>query len=305
MIAELPLTGNTASPDVAALLEAVTVLRELNRSGRTNVPEPATTEGATSFVPARWQGYLQQSQSAGRGAAYRHYWELGVLYGVQAGLRAGDVWVPGSRRYTDPATLLIPAEQWAVQRDDFCAVTGTNTDPNEQLRQLEQDLHAAVADLERVLAEPGTEGLARLDDDGDLIVAPLAAEQLPAEVEALALGVAARLPQVHLPALLIEVDRHTGFTEEFTHAGGAQPRNPNLSRNLYAALIAYACNLGSAGMADASGISEDMLAWTSQWYLRQDTLRAANIRLVNAHHRHGPWGTSKPKVTLSPHVPQF
>ena len=39
-------------------------------------------------------------------------------------------------------------------------------------------------------------------------------------------------------------------------------------------------------MADASGISEDALAWTSQWYLRQDTLRAANTRLVNAHHAH-------------------
>ncbi len=46
----------------------------------------------------------------------------------------------------------------------------------------------------------------------------------------------------------------------------------------------YACNLGYAGMADASGISEDTLAWTSQWYLRQDTLRAANAHLVNAHH---------------------
>jgi TnpA family transposase len=39
-------------------------------------------------------------------------------------------------------------------------------------------------------------------------------------------------------------------------------------------------------MADASGISEDALAWTSQWYLRQETLRAANTRLVNAHHAH-------------------
>jgi len=51
-------------------------------------------------------------------------------------------------------------------------------------------------------------------------------------------------------------------------------------------VLAYACNLGYAGMADASGISEDTLAWTSQWYLRQDTLRAANARLVNAHHQH-------------------
>lgn len=39
-------------------------------------------------------------------------------------------------------------------------------------------------------------------------------------------------------------------------------------------------------MADASGISEVQLAWTSQWYLRQETLRAANTGLVNAYHAH-------------------
>ena len=197
------------------------------------------------------------------------------------------MWVSGSRRYTDPATLLVPADTWVTQRNDFCTVTGTSIDPTDQLRRLNAELHAAVADLERILADPDSEGLARLDDDdGALIVSPLAAEQLPADVEALASAAAARLPRVNLPSLLIEVDRDTAFTAEFTHAGGAQPRNPDLARNLYAALIAYACNLGYAGMADASGISEDALAWTSQWYLRQDTLRAANTRLVNAHHRH-------------------
>ena len=166
------------------------------------------------------------------------------------------------------------------------AVTGTDANPQRQLARLEADLHAAVAELEQVLADPNTEGLARLNEDGDLIVSPLAAEQVPAEADALAQAVAARLPQIHLPALLIEVDRDTRFSESFTHAGGAQSRNPDLVRNLYASVLAYACNLGYAGMADASGISEDTLAWTSQWYLRQDTLPAANARLVNAHHQH-------------------
>ncbi len=237
-------------------------------------------------MPARWRGHLDATRGQGRGAAYRHYWELSVLYGARARLRSGDLWVPGSRRYTDPTTLLIPAETWAGQRDDFCAVTGADADPTRQLQRLEAELHAAVTDLERVLADPTSEGLARVDEDGDLIVSPLPAEQIPAEGEALAQAVATRLPQIHLPALLIEVDRGTRFSEAFTHAGGAQPRNPDLTRNLYASLLAYACNLGYAGMADASGISEDTLAWTSQWYLRQDTLREANARLVNAHHRH-------------------
>ena len=79
----------------------------------------------------------------------------GVLYGVQAGLRSGDLWVPGSRRYTDPSTLLLPAERWAGQRDDFCTITGTDPNPSRQLERLDAELHAAVAALETVLADPG------------------------------------------------------------------------------------------------------------------------------------------------------
>jgi len=191
VIAQLPLTGNTASPDVAALLAALEVLRALNAAGRTTVPEQATTAAAISFVPARWRGYLDTSRGQGRGAAYRHYWELSVLYGVQSRLRSGDVWVPGSRRYTDPTTLLIPPETWVTQCDDFSTVTGTHADPGRQLQRLETELHTAVADLERMLADPTSEGLARVGEDGDLIVSPLPAEQLPAEAAALAEAVAA------------------------------------------------------------------------------------------------------------------
>src|SRR3984893_5620974 len=269
VIAALPLTGNTASSPIAALLKAVEVLRDLNAAGRTTVPEDAARTDAMVFVPTRWRSYLDTARGQGRGAAYRHYWELSVLYGVQAGLRSGDLWVPGSRRYTDPSTLLLPPERWAGQRDDFCTVTGSDPNPSRQLERLDAELHAAVAGLETILADPGAEGLARLGADGELIVSPLPAEQVPPDTDTLAEATSARLPRVQLPALLIEVDQLTGFSEEFTHAGGAQPRNPELRRNLYASLITYACNLGYAGMADSSGISEDALAWTSQWYLRQ------------------------------------
>jgi hypothetical protein len=170
----VPLTGNTTSPDVAALLNAVEVLRELNSSGRTIVPDEAITESATLFVPARWRGYLESTRGQGRGAAYQHYWELSVLYEVQARLRSGDVCVPGSRRYTDPTTLLIIVETWVAQRGDFCTVTGIDAHPTRQVqRRLETELHAAVAGLERVLADPASEGLARMGEDGDLIVSPL------------------------------------------------------------------------------------------------------------------------------------
>jgi len=228
VIAALPLTGNTASPDAAALLNAVGVLRELNSAGRTTIPDEAMSPAAASFVPARWCGYLDAARGQGRGAAYRHYWELSVLYAVQARLRAGDVWVTGSRRYTDPATLLIPPDLWISQRDDFCAVTGADPDPRRQLARLEAELHSAVADLERVLAHPSTEGLARLGEDGDLIVSPLPPEQLPADAAAAA--TAARLPRVHLPGLLIEVDRARPPSRAAPPGGRPRKRRGNLHK---------------------------------------------------------------------------
>ena len=136
VIATLPLTGNAASPDVAALLDAVDVLRELNAAGRTSVPEQATTPAATLFVPTRWRGYLDTTRGQGRGAGYRHYWELSVLYGVRARLRSATC---GCR---DPAATPIRPRcssppRRAAQRDDFCAVTGADADPARQLQRLE------------------------------------------------------------------------------------------------------------------------------------------------------------------------
>jgi TnpA family transposase len=98
-----------------------------------------------------------------------------------------------------------------------------------------------------------------------------------------------------LTELLIEVDWETGFSDHLTHAGGATPRLPVLEhrRNLYAALLAQACNYGTARMAELTGISVDALDWTTQWYLREETLRAANTTIVNVHHRHpltASWG---------------
>nr|WP_268240620.1 Tn3 family transposase [Micromonospora sonchi] len=33
------------------------------------------------------------------------------------------------------------------------------------------------------------------------------------------------------------------------------------------------------------GVPYDVLAWTAEWYLRPETLEAANAAVVNYHHR--------------------
>jgi hypothetical protein len=75
-------------------------------------------------VPVRWAGYLEQAAKSRDVTAYRHFWELTVLLGLRDGLRSGDVYVPSSRRYADPASYLFTPEQWAGQRDQFCQLVG-------------------------------------------------------------------------------------------------------------------------------------------------------------------------------------
>ncbi len=276
VIAALPLASG---PTARSLLDAVEILRDLNATGRRRVPDDAPSD----FVPARWQGYLDSARQADRAADHRHYWELAVVYSLQVALRSGDIWVPGSRRYADPASHFIPTSKWPPLRQEFCGITATHADGRQRLDDLNSQLVAAVDALDPILADDA--GAARLDPDGDLVVTPLSAEQVPIEAVALCAEASARLPHVDLPALLIEVDAWTGFTNHLVHAGGVTNRALDLRRNLYATMMAAATNLGFAGMADAAGISEDTLAWTTRWYLREETLRDANTALVNDHHR--------------------
>ncbi|MGH3565747.1 MAG: Tn3 family transposase [Pseudonocardia sp.] len=270
----IAFAGGTAA---AELLEAVEVLRELNRGGGRRVP-PGAPHG---FVPARWRGYLETARATGNSNAYRHYWELCTLLALRDGLRSGDVYVPGSRRYADPAVYLLTPAQWTDQRTEFCRLVGKPADPDRALAAAEQELDDELGRLEKVLA--AGDGPVRLDDEGDLVISPLTAEDVPSEATALKAELTAMLPFAPIVSLLIEVDKRTGFLDCFTHAGGKQSRSPELKRNLIAVLLSHSTNLGLTRMADACGISYDSLSWTAEWYVREETLRSANLAIINYH----------------------
>jgi hypothetical protein len=99
-------------PGTETLMGAIAVLCQLYATGTRKVP----TDAPTDFVPIRWHGYLQTAADADDITSYRHYWELCVLLSLRDGLRSGDVFVPGSRRYADPTLFLLTTEQWSPRR---------------------------------------------------------------------------------------------------------------------------------------------------------------------------------------------
>jgi TnpA family transposase len=268
-------------PGMDDLLTAVTILAGLYAAGARKVPDGAP-EG---FVPARWAGYLETARKAGDVTAFRHYWELCVLMALRDGLRSGDVHVPGSRRYADPASFLLTPQQWEPQRLEFCHLVGKPASAADALALASDELHTALSDLEAQLARGGGTGEVRLGKDGELIIPPLTAEDVPADAEALRAELGAMLPRVPIASVLVELDARTRFTGHLVHAGGKVSRPPDLRRNLLYVIIAEATNMGLSAMAESCGVSYDVLAWTAEWYFREETLEAANAAIVSYHHR--------------------
>ena len=85
-------------------MRAIEVLREANRTGAPILQKSAPT----GFVRQRWAPHVLPG-----GAIDRRHYELCVLSELRDRLRAGDVWVAGSRQYRSFEERLISTQTLA------------------------------------------------------------------------------------------------------------------------------------------------------------------------------------------------
>jgi hypothetical protein len=229
----------------------------------------------SAFVDAQWREHVVD---VSRGRLDRRAYELCAAYALREALRAGRVWVPGSRRYTDPASLLLPDEHWQQSRVTFARAVEQPVEGAERLRTLASE-QAEL--LERLARVRDAEAEARLLE-GELVVEHVAEVIDEGRLRKL---IEPRLPEVDLPDLLIEVDGWTGFTDHLTPLSGNRRRSNDMPCVLYAVIVAQATNLGLSGMTRASQFSYQQLEWAWEQYCREPTLTAASASLVDYHYQ--------------------
>jgi TnpA family transposase len=268
------------APASRPLLDALDVLRGLYRTGRRKVPRDAPT----AFVRPRWLPHVFTDKGVDRA-----YYELCALSELRDRLRAGDVWVTGSRQYRALDDYLLPEAAWRQLRQTESVPVAVETDAAAYLTHRRREVHDACAEVARRMEADALPDV-RLRD-GRLVVSPLPTA-VPPEAEALQEEVAALLPRVKITELLAEVDELTGFGRHFAHLHTGRP--PREATALFTALLAEATNLGLEKMAEACpGRTFPQLAWVADWHLRDETYGRALAEVVNAHHRHpfaAHWG---------------
>ncbi len=92
------------------------------------------------------------------------------------------------------------------------------------------------------------------------------------------------LPKVDLPDLLFEVHGWTGFLDTFVHLGDGTTRMKDLHTSVVALLVSEACNIGLTPVVNPAieALTRSRLVHVDQYYLRSDTIAAANAALIAA-----------------------
>jgi TnpA family transposase len=268
------------------LLAAVGLLGELHRGSRRKLADRVPT----AFLRRAWRSRVKAGSDGLDPRAY----EVAVIVHLRDRLRAGDIWVEGSRAYRRFEDYLLPPATFATLRAE------------ERLGLVLPDTAAAWLEarggvlcdkLKVVLATAAAGKLvdASLTEAG-LKVAPIRREQRD-RAKVLSRRLYALVPRIRITDLLAEVNGWTGFAERFTHfrTGEATADLPALM----GAILADATNLGLDRMAESSrGLTIHQLNLVIDRYVRPDTYAAALAAVVDAQHAQpfaavwGPGSTS-------------
>ncbi|MEA5516760.1 Tn3 family transposase, partial [Nodularia sp. UHCC 0506] len=201
------------------------------------------------------------------------------------GLRRRELFITPSIRWSNPHAKLLQGKDWESARPQVCRALNLQPTPQAELSKLKQQLdlafHRTANNLPSnaaVRVEPNKKGR------DTLTVTNLDKLEEPASLKALKILVAELLPRVDLPEALLEIHAKTGFMDEFNHGSQESSRVTDLHISVCAVLIAQSCNIGLKPVirADIPALTRNRLAWIQQNYLRSETLKSANARLVDA-----------------------
>ena len=236
----------------------------------------------TGFVPKAWLGQLMAN-----GEVDRKAWTMCLIERLRQALRRRDLYAAPALRYADPRIGLLDGAAWAAARPAVCRTLDRSQDGEAEVarlaERLDQAYRAAAARLPENEAVRVIESAAA-ENRPDLVVTALDKLEEPPSLVRLRDAVAARLPRVDLPELVLEIEARTGFVDAFTHASEAGSRIGGLGTSISAVLIAEACNTGFEPLVrpDIPALRRSRLSWIKHNYLRAETLVAANAKLVAA-----------------------
>ncbi len=263
-----------AAPAGKLTLEALNYLADQGTSRKQHLDNPPL-----DIVSNPWKRLVLDKE----GQVSKRGYTLCFLDKLQDSMRRRDVFVKNSDRWGDPRTKLLQGADWQANRIQVCRSLGHSVQPQEAITNLTQQLDTAY---KQVAANFNDNDTVSIDNSGkhpSLTISNLDKLEEPPNLTLLSKQITELLPKVDLTELILEIQAHTGFVDEFTHVSESKARADDLTTSICAVLIAEACNIGLEPLIKSHipALTRHRLSWVKQNYLRAETLVRANTRLVD------------------------
>ncbi|MFI5809075.1 Tn3 family transposase [Streptomyces sp. NPDC051561] len=290
----LSLLGESKALDAApAGRRILTGVQRLPALSRRKVSEKPLLprEVDEKLVPAHWRKAVYANADLPQGAVDRDAYVVCVLEQLFGALRRRDVFASPSHRWSDPRARLLAGKGWDAVREDVLAGLSLDEDAERHLRELVDVLDATWKQMAERLEEAGPDAKISIEVQAGgrakLNVEKLHALGEPKSLKWLRERVEKMLPKIDLPDLLFEVNGWTGFLDAFVHLGDGRTRMKDLARSMVALLVSEACNIGMTPVINPGyeALTRSRLVHVDQYYLRADTIAAANAALIEAQAR--------------------
>jgi TnpA family transposase len=264
----------SSGPAEADLLAGLDYLRH------NAAPTRDTQHAPMGVVPPKWRCHVGQ----GHGVMEQRAYTFCVLDQLRTALRRREVFVSPSWRYADPRRALLSGTEWQSTGPMICRNLGLTPNPKPVIAALTAELDDTYSAVVARLPHNPAVRFERIDDKNELMLTGLDKLDEPVSLLALRAAVAARLPRVELPEIILEIAARAQCAGTFTHVSERTARAADLDLSLCAVLLAEACNTGLVPLvrSDIPALCADRLSWVNQNYVRDETLVAANARLVAA-----------------------
>ncbi|OTA14154.1 transposase [Xenorhabdus vietnamensis] len=263
-----------AAPAGEITLEAVNYLAAIQGTRRQHLDD-----APIDVITGPWKRLSFDKE----GHLFRRGYTLCVINKLQDSLRRRDIYVSQSERWGDPRTKLLQGQDWHTNRVQVYRSLGHPLQAGEAVSALTRQLDTVYRQVAKNFHDNHAVALDFSGKRTKLTISHLNGLDESPALKLLTVRVAGLLPVVDLTELLLEINAHTGFADEFTHASEAGSRMEDLTVSLCAVLLAEACNIGMEPFIrqNIPALTRYRLNWTKQNYLRAETLVKANARLVD------------------------
>lgn len=256
------------------LIEAIQLLRDLNRENKRKLPEDAPMD----FIPKSLLPLVEKDGEINKPA-----WECALLTAIRDEIRVGNVYVAQSKRFGRFDDFFMADSKWKVQRESFFQRAGLPVKAEKVANHLTNRLNQVY---DRFLETLPKNSYASVRENGwQLSVDP--ADKLDAagtqRLETMKTWFSEQLRDIKLPELLIEVDNELHFTHPFMAPKLQKQREAEQVCAILATIMAHGCNVGPYTMAQLTeGISYTEIKHITDWQLTEEAQRQVLAQVVNA-----------------------